>query len=513
MAKVTCQVIIAEVQESGFFAILLDSTQDISHVDQLSFCVRFVNKKGQVIERFLMFAAIESSTALSLFEVLTSQLKSWNLDLQKCRGQGYDGAACMSGQHSGLQKRIKDENPLALYVHCAAHVLNLVLTDACCSCLEAKNFFGLVQKTYVFFTGSHPRLVILTKAQEECNVPNLRLKKLCDTRWASRVDAVATLRKIYPAIVDALETIEDKETNVLVVSDCHGLLNGLTRFEFIVGLFVWEDLLRHVKCLSDYLQSEKLDLLHGAELISTTMKTLQERRSEESYKKLLEESRKFASKFEIDPVFEKPRLRRRKVMPGEICRDEVEADPEVRFKINFFYTVYDTCLLQMKSRFTDLLLIAKRFAVLQPIHYKDEDAEESLKELAVSYSIDVDPEQTLAEYDVYRRMYFDSWQDMPDSPTTLEEICELFVSTGLEQAFPNLSVLLRISVTLPVSTAGVERSFSRLKLIKTYLRSTMNQERLSNLALLSIENELAESLNYDQVITTFAEMKPRRKQL
>ena len=58
--------------------------------------------------------------------------------------------ACMSGRHSGLQKRIKDENPLALYVHCAAHVLNLVLTDACCSCLEAKNFFGLVEKTLCF---------------------------------------------------------------------------------------------------------------------------------------------------------------------------------------------------------------------------------------------------------------------------------------------------------------------------------------------------------------------------
>ena len=57
-----------------------------------------------------------------------------------------------------------------------------------------------------------------------------------------------------------------------------------------------------------------------------------------------------------------------------------------------------------------------------------------------------------------------------DSPATLEEICELFVSTGLDQAFPNLSVIdLRISVTLPVSTAGVERSFSQLKLIKSYL--------------------------------------------
>ena len=123
----------------------------------------------------------------------------------QCRDQGYDGAASMSGRHSGLQKLIKEHNPLTLYVHCTAHVLNLVLTDALCSCLEAKVFFEVFEKTCVFFTSSHLRLVALHKAQEECSIPTLHLKKLCDTRWASRVNAVSTLRKNYPVILRALE--------------------------------------------------------------------------------------------------------------------------------------------------------------------------------------------------------------------------------------------------------------------------------------------------------------------
>ena len=110
-------------------------------------------------------------------------------------------------------------------------------------------------------------------------------------------------------------------------------------------------------------------------------------------------------------------------------------------------------------------------------------------------------------------MYYDSWQYSAGSPGTLEEMCVFLVMTGLEKAFPNLSILLRISITLPVSTADVERSFSKLKLIQTYLRSTMHQERLSSLALLSIEHELANSMNYGEVISTFAEMKIRRKNL
>jgi hypothetical protein len=52
-------------------------------------------------------------------------LKEFNLDLNKCRGQGYDGAAVMSGISSGVQKRISDIIPRASYVHCSAHNLNL----------------------------------------------------------------------------------------------------------------------------------------------------------------------------------------------------------------------------------------------------------------------------------------------------------------------------------------------------------------------------------------------------
>ena len=58
-----------------------------------------------------------------------------------------------------------------------------------------------------------------------------------------------------------------------------------------------------------------------------------------------------------------------------------------------------------------------------------------------------------------------------------------------------------------MSAATAERSFSKLKLIKTYLRSTMGQERLNGLALLSIEKDLANRISYDKVIDKFAHKK------
>ena len=65
-------------------------------------------------------------------------------------------------------------------------------------------------------------------------------------------------------------------------------------------------------------------------------------------------------------------------------------------------------------------------------------------------------------------------------------------------------------ITLPVSVASGERSFSKLKLIKNYLRSTTGQERLTNLALLSAERDLAKTLNYDDIIHSFASARARR---
>ena len=76
--------------------------------------------------------------------------------------------------------------------------------------------------------------------------------------------------------------------------------------------------------------------------------------------------------------------------------------------------------------------------------------------------------------------------------------------------FPNTHIALRILLTVPVTVASGERSFSKLKLIKTYMRSTMLQERLTNLAILSIENDVANELDYNELIADFASIKARK---
>ena len=101
-----------------------------------------------------------------------------------------------------------------------------------------------------------------------------------------------------------------------------------------------------------------------------------------------------------------------------------------------------------------------------------------------------------------RGVYTESW-DVVNS-------LQLMAQCKLQETAPNLIIAIRIYLTLAVSVASCERSFSKLKLIKTYLRSTMGQNRLKILAILSIEREQTESLDFNEVIDQFASTKSRK---
>ena len=72
------------------------------------------------------------------------------------------------------------------------------------------------------------------------------------------------------------------------------------------------------------------------------------------------------------------------------------------------------------------------------------------------------------------------------------------------------AIALRTFCTLPVTVADAECSFSKLKLIKNYLRSTIKQDRLTDLGTLAIESSFAHKVNFDNIIDHFGQQKVRK---
>ncbi|XP_062849623.1 uncharacterized protein DDB_G0283697-like [Trichomycterus rosablanca] len=91
------------------------------------------------------------------------------------------------------------------------------------------------------------------------------------------------------------------------------------------------------------------------------------------------------------------------------------------------------------------------------------------------------------------------------------EKLNFLIKENLDLVFPNLTVALRVFLTMPLTVASAERSFSKLKLIKTYLRSSMSNDRLTQLAVISIENNVARSISFDSILDKWASAKARHK--
>ena len=130
-----------EIQEAEMYSILLDETTDVTHKEQVLFVVRYLHQK-QVKERLIKVCNIDTTTGQELENTVVSLLQKNGLELKNMYGQGYDGAANMSGMYKGLKARIRTLNEKALYVHCKAHCLNLVLVEASKSNKHFVTFFN-----------------------------------------------------------------------------------------------------------------------------------------------------------------------------------------------------------------------------------------------------------------------------------------------------------------------------------------------------------------------------------
>jgi len=261
---------LAEIRQAEFCALLLDETSDLLKIEQISICLRIVSQNLVSSEFFLGFYSTSSTKAETLFQVVQDVFLRFNLPLTKLRGQCYDGAANVSGKITGLQTRLREIEPRALYVHCNAHNINLVVQDAMEGVPATRKFIGVVKDMINFVKDSPKRISQFQHLQSEresesesSTNKNLALAAYCPTRyfdnfyfsfiqtefsvvsahvfanvcyrWVMRISSLKTVRANYKSLMEFfMERITDCEVDSIVSAKASGYFEHMGTFEFFL---------------------------------------------------------------------------------------------------------------------------------------------------------------------------------------------------------------------------------------------------------------------------------------
>jgi hypothetical protein len=507
--------------KAQYFGCIADETSDIARREQVSVCVRFLHD-GKVEERFLGFFDTASTTGEELAKLIIAVFIKHGFDLKDLVGLGFDGASAMSSQEVGVAARMREKSPLALYVHCFAHRLNLALQKGLKNVPKLRDALGTMNTMYSYIERSPKRHGELQDAQKEDNVEPTTLKRMSDTRWTSRHDAVKAIKKSFLSIIRMLHRHDDKNDAREAKDIRVGLLTNSLDFEFLFCVHLLERILAQVNALSVYLQSATLDILTATTSALAVIKTFERMRNFETFELLYDQCSKDSRL--IEPLLVElksnfrykdavlPRIRRPNVRVTDIG-DTPPVAPNFSsvkdfYCKEFYYPAVDMIVSEMKHRFEeksqDMLISLQHIASLT-----GED-KKFLKMAADFYSLEED--LVTAE----RRITMNMDLETDPRPTTFPETLLWLERYDIFKMLPNFGKLVKVFATIPVTSCSAERSFSSLRQILTYLRSTMGEERLSNIALVHCNRDISnEVLKFDleKIIDTFGSRLGRDKHL
>lgn len=495
MCSLLKEDIIHDVNSAEFWSILVDESTDRQTREQMVVVARYVkcNADGNYVvqeDPFAVVDAFERTTDVSspvdgnevkldgvtLGKIILSEMNKATLDVKRCVGQGYDGAAALSSMVSGAAMIVKESAPYADYFHCVSHATNL----SCSKCLTVttiRNAHDIMAAVINHFNSSAKRVALLKKHGEESECDNINLLTLCTTRFVERHTAVSRFWKCLPTIVSALHemmTWADREAS----SKASSLLASLERTETLVSLACLQAISSVMKPLCAALQAKGGDITQALKLLNATKSELQSMResSETSFAEIFKDIEATAEKLGVE--VKKPRLPSRCIYRSTGASSE---DTKSYYRINVYIPALDAVLRDFRERFGKHTELSAGLSSLIPSIVSDkswEDVQPAFVKYGPLMKDNPIESSVRDEFKIWQR----HWSSCEKKPTTA--VATINECKGMEAVFPNMLTLLTLLATLPVSTCEAERMFSKVDRTCSAIRSTMSEERLEALVLL-----------------------------
>lgn len=360
--------------------------------------------------------------------------------------------------------------------------------------------------------------------------------------------SVKTVLLTFDDVIDTLEYIKNTE-----ISDfkAHSLLDFLLSEKFILTALTFTKIFKILDPITKIFQSPDIDLLGAINSLELAVKDLQKLRCDEEFNALCEEATLLMSNSQYEfTVLPQKRSRKKKKMPGETASDDTIDDPKKKFKTQTYLCTVDAALTAINDRFNsssqNLLKDISYFSVYRLQKTKTNPSslpKDVFNAFSDVYNKIIKSEELRDEYIQFSKLYFqfedamsanfkfihkihvendtdDSTQETEISDEELQildneieksknvgsllkvfQVCHV---SGLGTIFPTLHLALKIACTLPVSSTTPERTFSKLKIVKNRLRTTISQDRLEDLMLMTCESDIP--INNEEVTNIFASL-------
>jgi hypothetical protein len=304
---------------------------DITCFSQMSVIFRFVSN-GKVLERFLGFFNVsDGRTANDIFTLLQQNFRHFNIET-KLVGQTYDGAVVMAGELNGLQKKIKSVAPQALFTHCYAHKLNLVLQDSCKRIRQCRIFFSNVSGFSAFFTKSTKRTNLLDSICKKRLPSNSETRRNFKSRVVNTLfDKRTNLIEVFDHIIENLDQWDD-----ISIRESIGFKKLLTDFDFVFLLHTFHLIFTHTETVFSIIQNRLSDITYCNERIISLVATLKNFRNDNYFNNFYLEMKKIQD-----------------VLPPSAKRHKTDLTDNFSKKLLFF-EILDLLINQIEIRFKDI---------------------------------------------------------------------------------------------------------------------------------------------------------------
>lgn len=493
-----------------WYTIMIDETTDLSNTEQMVCCLRYVDDDLEVHEEVIGLYSLDSTSAEMITATIEDILLRLNLRIDNCRGQCYDGASNMSGAKSGVASRLTTLEAKAVYTHCYGHALNLAAQDAIRRLKIMGDALDTVYEITKLIKKSPKRDALFQKVKEDVTPGSPGIRILCPTRWTVRAEALSSISENYQALQMTWDAAKEATRDSEMRARIGGVAAQMERFDFFFGVELGRKILSMADNLSRSLQEKSISACEGQKLVSLTLASYQSIRSEDCFDLFWEYVEGRRSKADVSsPTLPRQRKAPRRFEEGEGTSEYPSTAKDYYRRI--YFEGIDLITSAIRNRFDQ-----KGFQILQKLEtvlttIEQAQQSEALKAVVAFYGTDFHSQDRLLTQLTCLHSAAGSGTPLTDLQSIVAYLKSL--STAQRNYFSEVIKLVKLILVMPATNAHSERSFSALRRLKTWLRTTTSQARLNWCMILHVHQDRTDALPMLSLANDFVSRSDNRMRI